>query len=79
MAPKRNAEASDRSSSLTPAALHVLLALADGDKHGWAILKEVALSTDDRIINVLYYLGGEGRAGLTPGKSRVRTRLNIGR
>jgi len=27
---------------LTPAELQVLLALADGDKHGYAILKEVA-------------------------------------
>lgn len=27
---------------LTPAMLQVLLALADGDKHGYAILKEVA-------------------------------------
>ena len=25
---------------LTPATLHVLLALADGEKHGYAILKE---------------------------------------
>ena len=31
---------------LTPAMLHVLLALADGDKHGYAILKEVASRTD---------------------------------
>lgn len=30
---------------LTPALFHVLLALADGDKHGYAILKEVALRT----------------------------------
>jgi DNA-binding PadR family transcriptional regulator len=29
-------------SPLTPAMLQVLLALADGDKHGYAILKEVA-------------------------------------
>ena len=27
---------------LTPAMFHVLLALADGEKHGYAILKEVA-------------------------------------
>src|SRR6185436_7714558 len=27
---------------LTPAMLQVLLALADGDKHGYAVLKEVA-------------------------------------
>jgi DNA-binding PadR family transcriptional regulator len=30
---------------LTPAMLHVLLALADGDKHGYAIIKEVARRT----------------------------------
>lgn len=30
---------------LTPALFHVLLALADGDKHGYAILKDVALLT----------------------------------
>jgi DNA-binding PadR family transcriptional regulator len=31
---------------LTPAMLHVLLALADGDKHGYAIIKEVSRRTD---------------------------------
>jgi DNA-binding PadR family transcriptional regulator len=30
---------------LTPALFHVLLALADGDKHGYAILKDVSLRT----------------------------------
>jgi DNA-binding PadR family transcriptional regulator len=30
---------------LTPSVLHVLLALADGDKHGYAVLKEVARRT----------------------------------
>jgi DNA-binding PadR family transcriptional regulator len=30
---------------LTPAMLHVLLALADGDKHGYAIIKEVSRRT----------------------------------
>jgi DNA-binding PadR family transcriptional regulator len=30
---------------MTPAMFHVLLALADGDKHGYAILKEVADET----------------------------------
>lgn len=30
---------------LTPALFHVLLALADGEKHGYAILKEVAERT----------------------------------
>lgn len=34
---------------LTPAMFHVLLALADGDKHGYAILKEVARRTEDKV------------------------------
>jgi len=34
---------------LTPAMLHVLLALADGDRHGYAILKEVAERTDGQV------------------------------
>jgi DNA-binding PadR family transcriptional regulator len=34
---------------LTPAMLQVLLALADGDKHGYAILKEVARRTDGKV------------------------------
>ena len=35
---------------LTPAMLHVLLALADGDKHGYAIIKEVSRRTDDEVV-----------------------------
>jgi DNA-binding PadR family transcriptional regulator len=34
---------------LTPATLHTLLALADGDKHGYAILKEVTRRTDGKV------------------------------
>ena len=34
---------------LTPAMFQILLALADGDKHGYAILKEVARRTDDKV------------------------------
>ena len=34
---------------LTPAVMHVLLALAGGDRHGYAILKEVARQTQDRL------------------------------
>jgi DNA-binding PadR family transcriptional regulator len=30
---------------LTPAMLHVLLALSDGDKHGYAVIKEVTRRT----------------------------------
>ncbi|HLY15872.1 MAG TPA: PadR family transcriptional regulator [Bryobacteraceae bacterium] len=36
---------SNSQAGLTPAMFHVLLALADGDKHGYAILKEVAAHT----------------------------------
>jgi DNA-binding PadR family transcriptional regulator len=34
---------------LTPAVLHVLLALAGGDRHGYGILKEVLRQTQDRV------------------------------
>jgi DNA-binding PadR family transcriptional regulator len=34
---------------LTPAVFHVLLALADGERHGYAIMQEVAVSTAGRI------------------------------
>ena len=34
---------------LTPAMFHVLLALADGEKHGYAILKEVARRTGGKV------------------------------
>lgn len=34
---------------LTPAMFQILLALADGEKHGYAILKEVARRTDDKV------------------------------
>ena len=36
---------SNSPAGLTPAMFNVLLALADGDKHGYAILKEVEIST----------------------------------
>jgi hypothetical protein len=36
---------SDNLQPLTPAVFHVLVALADGDKHGYAILKEVSGQT----------------------------------
>ena len=35
---------------LTPALFHVLLSLADGDKHGYAILKEVEGRTDGEVV-----------------------------
>ena len=34
---------------LTPALFHVLLSLADGEKHGYAILKEVEARTNGRV------------------------------
>lgn len=34
---------------LTPAVFHVLLALADGERHGYAIMQQVAQDTDGRI------------------------------
>ena len=34
---------------LTPAVFHVLLALADGERHGYAIMQELAASTAGRI------------------------------
>ena len=34
---------------LTPAVFHVLLALADGERHGYAIMQEVAESTEGRM------------------------------
>jgi DNA-binding PadR family transcriptional regulator len=34
---------------LTPAVFHVLLALSDGDRHGYAIMSEVANNTSGRV------------------------------
>ena len=34
---------------LTPPVLHTLVALADGDKHGYAILKEITRRTDGSV------------------------------
>ncbi len=34
---------------LTPAVFHVLLALVDGERHGYAIMQEIAASTDGRM------------------------------
>ena len=35
---------------LTPALFHVLLALADGEKHGYAIMKEIEQRTDGKVL-----------------------------
>lgn len=34
---------------LTPAVFHMLLALADGERHGYAIMQEIAEHTDGRM------------------------------
>lgn len=34
---------------LSPPALHLLLALAGGDRHGWAIMKEIAAATEGQL------------------------------
>lgn len=34
---------------LTPAVFHILLALADGEKHGYAIMREVETTTHGRV------------------------------
>lgn len=34
---------------LTPPVFHLLLALADGDKHGYAIMKDVAQRTENKV------------------------------
>ena len=36
-------------SPLTPAVLHILLALADGGKHGYAIMKQVETESDGSV------------------------------
>jgi DNA-binding PadR family transcriptional regulator len=40
----------DRLPPLTPAVFYILLALADGDKHGYAIMKEVEERTERQIV-----------------------------
>jgi DNA-binding PadR family transcriptional regulator len=49
MGRSRNNEEQDVQEPLTPAMFHVLLALADGEKHGYAILKEVARRTGGKV------------------------------
>ncbi len=34
---------------LTPAVLHILLALADGERHGYAIMQEVEINTNGQV------------------------------
>lgn len=44
-----NSKDREQQAPLTPAMFHVLLALADGEKHGYAILKEVAERTGGKV------------------------------
>ena len=34
---------------LTPAVFHILLALVDGERHGYGIMQEIALRTDGKV------------------------------
>jgi DNA-binding PadR family transcriptional regulator len=43
------AESLDAFLPLAPAAFHILVALADDDRHGYAIIQEVASRTDGRV------------------------------
>jgi DNA-binding PadR family transcriptional regulator len=46
---KMHEQSPDLPLPLTPAMFHVLAALADGEKHGYAILKEVAEQTQGEV------------------------------
>ena len=43
------AKAENYQSPLTPAVFHILLALADGEKHGYSIMKDVERQTQNKI------------------------------
>ncbi len=43
------AKAPDQMSPLPAAQLHILLALADGEKHGYAVMREVESMTDGEV------------------------------
>jgi DNA-binding PadR family transcriptional regulator len=44
-----SAQEPEASLPLTPAVLHILLALADGERHGYGIMQEVAAQTDGQL------------------------------
>lgn len=46
---KRNKLEAEGLLPLTPAVFHILLTLADGEKHGYAIMREVANHTDGKM------------------------------
>lgn len=49
MGRSRTTEETEKQEPLTPAMFHVLLALADGERHGYAILKEVVRRTNGKV------------------------------
>ena len=59
----------DRLLPLKPKVLHVLLAVADGPRHGYSIMQEVAERTDGQVrVNALmpgFFLGDQNRRLLT--------------
>ena len=46
---KPNLPAPETLLPLPPATFHILIALAAGDRHGYALIQEIAASTDNRI------------------------------
>jgi len=42
----RKAQTSDKLLPLTPAVFHILVALSEGERHGYAIMRQVAEDTD---------------------------------
>ena len=52
---------------LTPAVLHILLALADGERHGYAIAQEIETTTDGDVHMVPGTLYGSIRRMLSAG------------
>jgi DNA-binding PadR family transcriptional regulator len=59
------ARSADTFLPLTPPMLHTLVALADGDKHGYAILKEIVRRTEGAVrlsAGTLYALIGRATA-----------------
>jgi DNA-binding PadR family transcriptional regulator len=46
---KRSERSPDDCLPLSPAVFHILLALADGERHGYAIMREVERSTDGKV------------------------------
>src|SRR6476661_4888488 len=45
----RKAQTSDELLPLTPAVFHILVALSEGERHGYAIMRQVAEDTDDSL------------------------------